>query len=82
LRNRYVLQFFKVLSLSSHKGAKKWKGYRQGLGPPSPSHLGSSSLACGGLKPKPLSNLLWKPVLMGNERKDTYPPQAVEDKCL
>jgi hypothetical protein len=47
---------FKVLQNSSYRGAKKWKCFRQGLGPNTPSHVGSSTLACGGLKPKPLSS--------------------------
>jgi hypothetical protein len=42
----------KVLPTYSFSRSKKWKCYRQGLGPQSPSHMGSSTVACGGLKPE------------------------------
>jgi hypothetical protein len=41
----------KVLLTYSFRVAHKWKCSGQGLGPQSPSHMGSSTVACGGLKP-------------------------------
>jgi hypothetical protein len=49
--NPYTFQLFKVLWVSSHRGAKKWKCIREWLKPRTPNYGGRDPVACGGLKP-------------------------------